>query len=415
MTNKRHFILTVFMIFAGSALLGLLVLSRWPGLGAQMAKPLRGIIGKEGVAQLETIFFTVQDNTTQLKFQAGLEEAEAPWQVTAVATPTTIPPTNPPIPSATPAAHTPDPNIITPVTATIAPTDTPQPTFTATPSQWHLPNVTPFADLTGEGVWQPYLFNEAGEALALRTFLQPDPQRPYAIAAIVAFDLEKIQLHYVLGSEEPALPDGPRGSGYLQEADKQPGHLLATFNGGFMASHGQYGAMAAGFVALPPKNGYATITMGNDGRVQIGEWGNDIATNGDYQSWRQNARLITQDGLINERVYNGSAATWGSSINGDIVTWRSGLGINEAETVLYFVAGPSLSMPSLAAAMTTVNAHNSMLLDINETWVHFAAIQAIGEQLHADPLLPDGMDSNPDRYLKQSQRDFFYITVRPSS
>jgi hypothetical protein len=267
--------------------------------------------------------------------------------------------------------------------------------------------------LTGEGVWQPYLVNPAGDVVAVRTFLQPDAARPYAIAAIVAFDLTQTSLHYVLGSEEPALADGPRGYGFMDEAHKQPGTLLATFNGGFMASHGEYGAMADGLVALPAKDGYATVTMGNDGRVHIGEWGGDIPADGEYQSWRQNARLIIQNGAINERVYNGSAATWGSSLTGDVVTWRSALGLSVDGTVLYFAAGPSLSMPALADVMHSIGAANSMLLDINETWVHFAAIRSIGEGLVAEPLLPEGMDSNPDRYLRQSQRDFFYITAVP--
>lgn len=249
--------------------------------------------------------------------------------------------------------------------------------------------------------------------MAVRTFLQPDPARPYALAAIVAFDLRKAQLHYVLGSEEPALPDGPRGYGLMNADHKLPGSLLATFNGGFMASHGAYGAMADGLVVLAAKDGYATVTMGKeDGRIQIGEWGGDILADGAYQSWRQNARLITQNGQITDRVYNGSAATWGSSINGDVVTWRSALGLSEDGQILYFAAGPSLSMPALAEAMQTVGAYNSLLLDINETWVHFAAIRAEGETLVAEPLLPEGMSSNPDRYLKQSQRDFFYVTVR---
>jgi hypothetical protein len=276
-----------------------------------------------------------------------------------------------------------------------------------------LPSVPPFGTLGGEGLWQPYLYNLAGEVVALRTFLQPDEERPYALVAIVAFDLTKTRLHYVLGSQEPSLPDGPRGTGYMDQNHKQPGLLLATFNGGFMASHGEYGAMADGLIALPAKDGYATVTMNKDGRVQIGEWGQDIAADGAYQSWRQNARLITQNGDINERVYNGSAATWGSSLTGDVITWRSAMGLNEAESVLYFAAGPGLSMPVLAAAMQAIGTYNSLLLDINETWVHFAAIHAKGEEWLAEPLLPTGMDTNPDRYLRQSARDFFYVTARP--
>jgi hypothetical protein len=171
--------------------------------------------------------------------------------------------------------------------------------------------------------------------------------------------------------------------------------------------------MAGGLEALPAKTGYATVTIGEDGAVRIGEWGADVgAEGGPYAAWRQNARLITQNGRINERVYNGSAATWGSSIEGDVVTWRSALGIDEANEVLYFVAGPSLSMPALAEALTAVRAHNSLLLDINASWVHFAAIQYKDGEPLAEPLLPEGMESTVDRYLRQSARDFFYVTAK---
>ncbi|HFQ92914.1 MAG TPA: hypothetical protein ENK32_02815, partial [Anaerolineae bacterium] len=201
------------------------------------------------------------------------------------------------------------------------------------------------------------------------------------------------------------------GAGVIPAADRQPGRLLATFNGGFMASHGAYGAMADGLTALPPKEGYATVAITGDGETLIGEWGGDIPVDGDYQFLRQNARLITQNGAINERVYNGSAATWGSSINGDVVTWRSALGLSADGQTLYFAAGPSLSMPALAEAMLAAGAANSMLLDINESWTHFAAVRADGGELIAEPLM-EGMEYRAGRYLYPSDRDFFYVVVK---
>lgn len=407
----------VLLLFTAVAI-GIFILTLFPQIGAKAAKPLRAIIGNEGVGRLETIYFALQDTARQTQYQAGLAQVSAPWEVTAVPLPTLTAtsshtPTLLPTPTATnaqAATSTPD---AAPTTPTATATPVPSATVTPSPTPWTLPPLTPLGTLAGEGIWQSYLFNPVGEVVAVRTFLQPDPARPYALAAIVAFDLRQTRLHYVLGSEEPALPDGPRGYGLMNTDHKAPGYLLATFSGGFMASHGAYGAMADGLTVLPAKDGYATITIGEgDGRLQIGEWGNDISANGNYQSWRQNARLITQSGQITDRVYNGSAATWGSSINGDVVTWRSALGLSADGQILYFAAGPSLSMPALAEAMQTAGAYNSLLLDINETWVHFAAIRADGETLAAEPLLPEGMSTNPDRYLKQSPRDFFYVTIR---
>jgi hypothetical protein len=337
-----------------------------------------------------------------VQYDTGMAEAEAPWEI-----PTVMPTTSEPIaiiidvtvtPTGSPEPVDPTPELANP--ATVAPTAVP-PTLTPSPiptlAQWTLPPAAPFGDLVGEGVWQPYLTNQADDVVALRTFLQPDAERPYALAAIVAFDLNQVDLRYVLGSEEPSLPDGPRGIGFMDADDKASGDLLATFNGGFMGTHGAYGAMADGLEAIPAKDGYATVTIDEDGA---------------YSAWRQNARLITQNGTITERVYNGSAATWGSSIEGDVVTWRSALGIDETNEVVYFVAGSSLSMPALAEVLTAVSAHNSLLLDINESWVHFAAIHHEAGTPIAEPLLPDGMETAVDRYLRQSTRDFFYVMAK---
>lgn len=416
--SKKRIILIIATVFILAFLAGYLIISFVPNVAAQGANALRGVIGKEAVGELEAFYFTLQDNVKQVQYDTGIAEAEAPWELPTVVATTAlieiiIHVTDTPAPIATPQPETtdetPEPVETAVPTATTIPTPAPSPT----PDQWTLPPAQPFGDLGGEGVWQPYLTNQDGAVVALRTFLQPDAERPYALAAIVAFDLSQIDLRYVLGSEEPALPDGPRGFGFMDADDKASGSLLATFNGGFMGTHGAYGAMADGLEALPAKEGYATVTISEDGAVRIGEWGNDFtADDGPHRAWRQNARLITHNGTITERVYNGSAATWGSSIEGDVVTWRSALGIDEANEVLYFVAGPSLSMPALAEVLTAVYAHNSLLLDINESWVHFAAIHYEDGEPLAEPLLPEGMDSTIDRYLRQSKRDFFYVMAK---
>jgi len=68
-------------------------------------------------------------------------------------------------------------------------------------------------------------------------------------------------------------------------------------------------------------------------------------------------------------------------------------------------------MQSLAAAMQAAGVHNGMLLDINPTWVHFAAIEQAGDELLARPLFDEGMESDPDRFLRASVRDFFYVML----
>ncbi|MBK6325673.1 MAG: hypothetical protein IPF56_06990 [Chloroflexi bacterium] len=399
------------------ALLGAAAISRWPGLAAQAARPLRQIIGNRGVAALETVLFAAQDGVRQAEYGLGLQAAEAPWPTAVLPLPTAVPvQPSPSPPIAPPTATRPSPVAAGDATQSPEPTEQPEATVTPTPPPtpvpWTLPSLTPFGDLAGEGEWQAYLHNEAGEVVGLRTFLQPDAERPYALVAVVAFDLRNVDLRYVLGSQEPAVDGGPRGSGFIPANHLQANRLIATFNGGFMASHGAYGAMADGLEALPAKDGYATVAIYSDGDVRIGNWGDTISADGDFIAWRQNARLVVEDGAINPRVYNGSITTWGGNINGDIVTWRSGLGISSDNNVLYFLAGPSMSMPTLAAAMTAVGMKNGFLLDINESWVHFAQIMPdTDNEMIAIPLFSEGMETKPDRYLRQSDRDFFYIVT----
>jgi hypothetical protein len=148
-----------------------------------------------------------------------------------------------------------------------------------------------------------------------------------------------------------------------------------------------------------------------DGAVRIGNWGEEITASPELVAWRQNCRLILQDGEISERVYNDSITDWGASISNEIVTRRSALGLDRDAETLYYFAGPSLSMPVLADAMQSAGVADGMLLDINHFWVHFTAIESQDGELVAVPLLPDDMFDQVDRYLKASPADFFYVTL----
>ncbi len=378
----------------------------WPQLGAAVANQMRAVVGPRPVAYLEELVFQLQDRITFWQYQFGIEQARAPWESSVTPEGTRIAETSTPTPAAT---ATP-----TPENHTQGNEDQPSPTFvppTLTPTPWQLPALEPFGEMDGEGVWQPYIHDQDGGTVAARTFLQPDPERPYAIIAVVAFDLTRTQLHFVLGFNEPSLPGGPTGDGLIAEKHRRSGVLLAAFNGGFRAANGGYGAMANGIEALPPKDGFATVGIYRDGAVRIGNWGEEITASPELVAWRQNCRLILQDGEISERVYNDSITDWGASISNEIVTRRSALGLDRDAETLYYFAGPSLSMPVLADAMQSAGVADGMLLDINHFWVHFTAIESQDGELVAVPLLPDDMFDQVDRYLKASPADFFYVTL----
>jgi hypothetical protein len=363
----------------------------WPSLGAQGADFLRGIIGDPAVAWLEGEFFQVHDALMQLAYGLGARPA-APWTNGAAST---APESNSGSPAITSASPTPE------ATAWEAGGS---PTPTATPVRWPPPEIPALGTLAGEGIWSLYLTNALGQAVAYRTFLQPDADRPYAIAAIVAVDLDKIRLQYVLGFEEPYFkePVDVKRSGAIPKQDKQPGILLAVFNGGFLTRHGIFGVMV---------DGLGTLAIYPDHRVRIGVWGKDITSLEGASAVRQNGPIVVQDGVINPQAFENSWDLWGASLSGDMATWRSAVGISADGRTLFYVAGWSLNMPALARALQTAGVDSAIQLDINRYWVLFAAIRFDQDVPKAVPLL-DEMNENVDRYLYASSRDFFYLAAR---
>ncbi|MBT3392084.1 MAG: hypothetical protein HN413_16925 [Chloroflexi bacterium] len=384
-------------LFAGTSI--------WPSLGSQGAQVLRQIFGNPFVAELEMFVFGVQDTVKSWEYDLGLAEPAAPWVA--------------PEGDAAPFIQTPTPSRVrTSSTAIVKPlesenTPTPStPTFTPTPEvlAWPPKPMTPLGTIDGEGVWSAYI-----DDVAYRAFLQPDPERPYSVVAVIAIDLTRVQLHYVLGSIEPKFADETvqaERSGRIPDEDRIPGNLLAAFNGGFQAQHGNFGAMSGGVVAIPLQEGLGMVAIREDGAVFMGEWGVDITAADDLIAWRQNGPLVVQAGALTPHVFSFSPKDWGYTINDVSPTWRSGLALNAARQILFYVAGPSLTVEALGKSMLAAGANFGMQLDINPYWVHFTPFVVEDGILVPDPLFPDSMNENIDRYLNTYSHDYFYITVK---
>ncbi len=356
------------------------------------------------MAWLEGVVFQAQDTLLKVEFSMGAEPA-APWVVGSAAA---TPPSNKTFGIPPSVLHTPTVKIVPEKTTTAA-----SPSPTATPIRWPPLPVPALGRLEGEGEWTPYFSNTQGETVAYRTFLQPDPDRPYAIAAIVAADLDKIRLRYVLGFEEPFFKNevDVERTGIIPKADKQPGILLAAFNGGFLTRHGIFGVVVDGKILVPMIDGLGTLAIYPDGRVQIGVWGGDITSLEGISTIRQNGPIVIRGGEINPQAFEDSLELWGASLGGDMTTWRSAVGVSADGRTLYYVAGWSLNMPALAHALKTAGAYSAIQLDINHFWVLFARFVFEPDGLNAIPLL-DEMKENVDRYLYACSRDYFYLASK---
>ena len=377
-----------------------------PALLANGADLLRGVIGDQAVAQLEAKIFLFQDSLQKWKYSHGLAQQAAPWRV-ASATPTVFIPTDTLM---SPPEITPDwtETSLSPAHAATSPT----PPATA-PVLWRLAALTPLGNLPGEGEWTAYIQDASGKIVAYRTFLQPDPDRAYALTAIIAFNLNYTRLHFVLGTVEPYSPDSPKRSGLIPNSDRIPGVLLAMFNGGFKARHGQFGAMANAITALPARDGLGTLAIYADGSLRMGEWGFDLTSSPDMIAFRQNGPLMIHQGTINPEIYKNSPKDWGYTVNNLAPTWRSGIGLSVDRETLYYFCGPSLTVESLAKSMLSSGVTEAMQLDINAYWVHFVAVRTDGKKLNLEALFPTMMNDNLDRYLWAYTRDYFYVTARP--
>jgi hypothetical protein len=385
-----------------------IVLNTWPAFGAQGADFLRSLIGDKAVAGLEMKVNLVQDGLQKLKYQMGMETPAAPWN-TLQPSVQNLSPTAPFTRTLTSIPELQTPTAFQP-TATPAIMNTPQPAYTPTPSVWQPAALIPLGKADGEGVWSEYIQDAEGVVVAYRTFLQPDPARPYTLVAVVAMDLTRTRLHFVLGTIEPAGENNQPRSGAIPQADRVAKVLLAAFNGGFKARHGQFGAMSEGLVALPPRDGLGTLMIYKSGRVSLEEWGPGSVMPPNVAAYRQNGPLVVQEGESNPRIHNNSPQDWGYTVNDVSPTVRTGIGLSLDEKTLFYFCGPSLSMEMLAKSMQAAGAWNAIQLDINNYWALFVKFQAEGSNLVPEALLPRLMVANIERYLWNYSRDYFYLT-----
>lgn len=394
------------IILVGSLLF--FIVETWPALGAQGADYLRHLIGDQAVARLEMEFNRVQDNLEKLKYRISQETPIAPWNTLQASSQSmTTTKTLPEIVTSSPEIQlqpTPQP------TVTMAFKSDFQRSATASPSVWRPAALIPLGTVEGEGLWSEYIQDMEGTILAYRTFLQPDPDRPYTLVAVVAMDLTRTRLHFVLGTTEPAGKNNRPRSGAIPASDRTAGVLLAAFNGGFQARHGQYGAMADGIVALPPRVGFGTLVIARSGSVSLGEWTPGSVITPNMAAFRQNGPLVVKDGQINPRIHSNSPLDWGYTVNDVSPTVRTGIGLSADGKTLFYFCGPSLSMEALAIAMQASGAWNAIQLDINNYWSLFVKFLTEGSKLTPEALLPRLMVANVERFLWNYSRDYFYLT-----
>ena len=375
--------------------LPVLLLAGWfavhhiPGFGPLVADSLRAVFGNAFVAWLEDTAYGVEDWLYR-KTKAD-EPAKAMWDVPEK---DPRPPSSASADGGAPAA----------------------PSFT-------LAELAPMFDnvaTRGDGVWVPLVDPRKPDdrVRILKTFLHPDSNRSWAVVAVLAVDLSAVDLHAVAGRHEPESRT-KEAKAYQRKAVIPPedyDRLIAAFNGGYKATHGDYGMKIDGVTLTPPRSLCCVVAKMKDGGLLIRDWDAVKEREPEMEWWRQTPICMYDDGVPHPAL-SMSKLGWGaSSVSGTTVIRRSAIGLSKDGRLLLVGIGDHVTGKSIAEAMHHAGAHSIAQLDVNFSYPKFLTYDYVGpgsKELKPVPLT-DNFEFEPDQYVGgRSQRDFFYLTRRP--
>ena len=370
--NKKvfYFISLIFVVIFLALISIFALLHIDPVLAANFTDDhLRPLIGNQATISLESFIFNIQDDANQIKynFEAPSSQVFANSNYTS--------------------------------------TDKLTPLPTSFSSSTIIPPMSSFPVLPGEGVWIPINIGTKDIEM-VKTFVRPDPQRSYAIVALVKMDMSKLNFGSVAGYKEPGGLSNP-GPGYIPKDIVASGKLTAAFNGGFLNKDGKYGMVVGNHTYVPLEDGPATLVIFNNAKPQIVKYeGQNFGS--DVIAMRQNGPMLIENSEIVTQSAEWNMQTWGLTTTNSMYTWRSGIGITQNGDLIY-AAGPSLIPQTLAEALKAAGAVNAMQLDINSAWVRFIIYNLSNNHEYTYQPLLSSMVNGGEQYLNGYQKDFFYV------
>lgn len=278
---------------------------------------------------------------------------------------------------------------------------------------------------------------EGGSSPFAFTFLRTDPARPHSQVFVVIWDPRRLELHTMSGTREPKTATGETGPGRVPRTPQGVGRLAAAFNGGFQATHGEFGMMAERVVYLPPKPYAATVAELDDGTTGFGTWPNEDSIGQNIVGYRQNLTPLLADGVVNpyrRTWWGGVPPGWEDATR----TVRTGVCLTEGKHLAYFY-GSSIDAEHLALAMTSAQCRYGVHLDMNpghtglefyrvaptsmltkpksrleSNWQSFGEVTDMpGWSFLGRRMLRSMQLMHFPRYVRTDSRDFFYLSHRP--
>jgi hypothetical protein len=288
-----------------------------------------------------------------------------------------------------------------------------------------------------------------------------------ALCYLIAFDLDRLELGYVLGTvhpkvewsdhmlermRNPALP-GPDGIGTISPlsatglvSPEDARRTVATFTGGFKRTHGaflysdlalrnhgsHYGFIENGVVFSKLQPGLSTIFVLDDGSVEMKTWAEaDNQLLARIKHARQNgvpliefnasSRLPAPGHLVNQW----GPGNWSGSEARKLRTMRSGAALqtSHGKRFLIYAVFSDATPSAMARIFQAYRCDYAMLLDMNALeHTYLALYRRSGSQMFVDHLVKGMSEVDKSaagevipRFLDYpDNRDFFYLMRRNS-
>jgi hypothetical protein len=225
---------------------------------------------------------------------------------------------------------------------------------------------------------------------------------------LMRFDQRAVRLDLHAGSSDGGVTGWRYGD---QISPSEIHHVIAAFNGGFKLTYADVGFLSGGHVAVPLKDGLASIVTYTNETTAIGAWGEGVPSAGlSVYSVLQNQRLLVDHGQLAASAASCVIECWGETIGGATSVARSALGIT-ADGQLVWAAGEPLLPSQLGAAMVRAGVVRALELDINPDWV-------AGYLYVHRPTGPEAIQATPGqigiagKFLEPYSRDFLAVLAR---
>ncbi len=368
-----------------------------PWLGPALAEGARAVVGPGPVATLEDVSYGVADRLRLLVGRVD-EKPKIYWE--APVEPGSVPTTS--------------------VSSRAVVDEGPRPLAPSTVKP-------PFEEVAAaaDGTWLEVAPPGSRQSAAMwKTLIHPDPKRPFAAVAIVAIDRRAVDLHVAPGTDEPKAPRIPNVVRSGLVPPKEQPLLVAAFNGGFRAMHGNYGMMAGGITFIAPRDIACTVAFFEPGKAQatdhdltIQTWSKIAERRDEMTAFRQTPPCLIEGGEPNPGLLQEFNRNWGATVGGDTIIRRSAIGLSRDRRHLFYALGDAVTAQSIGRAMQVVGAHDAAQLDVNYSYPRFVLFEQNpnGAPIASSPIVPDVKYAPTDYVVGAQERDFFYLTRRATS